>query len=125
LPFRASRIAAMALGSRRTSRVSNSLSSSFLRVRAMRLMSRASLTRSVFSVSFGRVFIRSIECLSIRKLDVKVKREVLTLCGCSQCFFVENLSPGMGESFEVFVARAADPAGKAKVEVVETSLRLE
>ena len=49
----------------------------------------------------------------------------LTLCGCSQCFFVENLAPGMGEPFEVFVPRAADTAGKARVEVVETVLRLD
>jgi hypothetical protein len=38
---------------------------------------------------------------------------------------VENVSPGTGETFDVFLSGATDTSGKIMVEVVETNLRLE
>lgn len=49
----------------------------------------------------------------------------LTLGVHSQTFLVENVSPGTGETFEVFLPGAQDTAGTVLVEVLETSLRLE
>jgi hypothetical protein len=46
-----------------------------------------------------------------------------TLGGSSQSFFVENVTPGKGKDFEVFLPGATDTAGKAKVEVIETAVR--
>jgi hypothetical protein len=45
--------------------------------------------------------------------------------GASQTFYVENVSPGTGETFDVFLSGATDTSGKIMVEVVETNLRLE
>jgi hypothetical protein len=46
-----------------------------------------------------------------------------TLGSSSQSFFVENVIPGKGKDFEVFLPGATDTAGKAKVEVIETAVR--
>jgi len=43
----------------------------------------------------------------------------------SQTFYVENVLPGTGETFDVFLSGASDTSGKIMVEVVETNLRLE
>jgi predicted RNA-binding Zn-ribbon protein involved in translation (DUF1610 family) len=59
-----------------------------------------------------------------RSLAVDAKFR-LTMGNRSQTFFVENVAPGTGEPFEVFLPGATDTAGRATIEVLETNPRLE
>jgi predicted RNA-binding Zn-ribbon protein involved in translation (DUF1610 family) len=43
----------------------------------------------------------------------------------SQTFYVENVAPGTGETFDVLLPGATDTSGMVQVEVLETNLRLE